>query len=216
LVVTTAGETLGSMYISGYLYLDTNNDGVRTAKDASISGARICVIPAGYENNSTYWFSALTDKNGYYKIPLYSPGTYSVAQLYQPQNFIDGKDTPGLVIGADGNPVYAEYGEAIASPDTLDLISGIVLPQGGHAINYNFGELSATGTLLSKRYLLSSTPSSSSGATSYPTHAYNLPDGGNVPEPGTLVLLAAGGVGLVGMAWKRRRQRRQSSSAAAV
>ncbi|MDO4550988.1 MAG: SdrD B-like domain-containing protein [Planctomycetia bacterium] len=71
--------------------------------------------------------TTVTDEKGYYCFKNLSPGTYTILEL-QPENYVDGIDTPGTLGGKAVNP----------SGDTL---SNIILDYGDHGQEYNFSEI---------------------------------------------------------------------------
>ena len=109
--------------LSGYVYGDLNNNGVKNAGEQGIAGVRIELRDA----NGNVVATTETDANGYYKFENLAPGTYSVHQVDQPAGWYDGKDTAGSHGGTAHNPG--------------DKITNVNLPHGVHATNYNFGEL---------------------------------------------------------------------------
>jgi len=115
-------ETLPAC-LSGYVYHDANNNGLREAGEQGIGGAVVTLLDASGEPTG---LTAFTDAAGYYRFCGLMPGQYAVAET-QPDGYFDGLDTAGSVGGAAHNPG--------------DLIDGIVLSGGVAAVNYNFGEL---------------------------------------------------------------------------
>ena len=109
--------------ISGYVYADDDNDGVKDSGEAGIAGVTLTLLDA--EGNAT-GTTTVTDADGYYRFENLPPGTYGVAEA-QPSGYYDGLDTPGNAGGAAHNPG--------------DSITGAVLDGGIVAVNYNFGEL---------------------------------------------------------------------------
>ncbi len=114
--------------ISGYVYHDRNDDGVRDPGEEGLSGIRIDVVPV----NTIVAQSVLTvttDADGYYRVTGISPGTYRIVEIAQPAGYLDGQDTAGTVDGfAQGQVGNDEIGE-------------IFLGGGGVGREYNFGEL---------------------------------------------------------------------------
>ncbi len=109
--------------ISGYVYVDTNNNGIRDAGEAPIAGVTLTLKD---ENGQPTGATTVTDANGYYQFSGLRPGTYGVGEV-QPVGYLDGLDTPGSAGGTAQNPG--------------DMIMGAVLTGGVTAVNYNFGEL---------------------------------------------------------------------------
>lgn len=111
--------------ISGYVYHDRSNDGVRDQDEGAIEDVRILLIDADGQLVATEF----TDAEGRYEFAGVTPGQYTVFQQ-QPLDFVDGIDTIGTV---DNQPS--------GSIEANDTISSIVLKQGQQGLNYNFGEL---------------------------------------------------------------------------
>ncbi len=108
--------------LCGWVYVDTNNNGLKDAGEAGIAGATLTL----YDANGNTGITAITDTDGHYCFEGLRPGTYTVGEI-QPPGYIDGIDTPGTEGGVANNPG--------------DSISNIVLRPGVHAEEYNFGEL---------------------------------------------------------------------------
>ncbi|MEX0678238.1 MAG: SdrD B-like domain-containing protein [Pirellulales bacterium] len=109
--------------ISGYVYLDLDNDGVKDPGEVGIGGVTVFLKDAGGRPTGA---TAVTDANGYYQFTGLYPGTYGVGEL-QPAGYLDGLDSPGSAGGFAMNPG--------------DMITGAVLAAGVVAVDYNFGEL---------------------------------------------------------------------------
>ncbi|WP_439624505.1 SdrD B-like domain-containing protein [Gemmata sp.] len=108
--------------LSGLVYVDSNNDGVRQASEPVIPGATVTLF------NSTTGAKVATTTtaaNGTYAFTNLAPGTYRVTET-QPAGYADGKDTVGSA------------GGTLVAPDT---ITAIPLTAGTNATGYNFGEL---------------------------------------------------------------------------
>ncbi len=105
--------------ISGYAYVDLNNDGIKEGNEAGIGGVMVTATRAG--GGSTQ--SLLTNADGSYTFLGLPAGTYTVTET-QPGFFADGRDTR---FGVD-------------SP-TNDQFSEVVLTPGGSAGGFLFGEL---------------------------------------------------------------------------
>ncbi len=109
--------------ISGYVYVDANNNGVYDANEVPIAGVQLTLLDA---NGNPTGLTATTDQSGFYRFENLTPGTYCVAEA-QPAGYYDGLDTPGTAGGVAQNP-----GDEI---DAIPLASGV------NAKDYNFGEL---------------------------------------------------------------------------
>ena len=122
--------------ISGFVYVDTNDNGLFEAGEAPIPNVLIELI-----QNGTTISSTTTDVNGFYLFDNLAAGTYNVAET-QPPGFDDGQDT-------------AEGGQGTVIGDDLFQVT---LAPGDNAERLNFGELeqTTTNTQPSKRDLLAS------------------------------------------------------------
>ncbi len=91
-----------------------------------------------------------TDEFGYYEFTGLRPGTYHVYQV-QPEDFIDGLDTPGTTGGVAVNPADTLHPDDQFTIQTLtlneqthprdDAILNITLAGGGRSDNNNFSEV---------------------------------------------------------------------------
>ena len=116
------GELLPAS-VSGYVYVDANNNGVYDPGETPIAGVKIALLDA---SGNTTGKTATTDSNGYYEFDNLMPGKYGVSET-QPAGYLDGLDAAGTVGGTAHNPG--------------DLIDGISLNAGQSGLNYDFGEL---------------------------------------------------------------------------
>ena len=114
--------------ISGHVFEDIANDGIRQSSDPLIAGVQVDLFDA----TGALLQSVITDTNGYYEFVGLAPGDYRLVES-QPNNYIDGKDVVGTI---QGQPV------GIVNSAT-DTISAIALPFGRSGLNYDFGELRA-------------------------------------------------------------------------
>ena len=110
--------------LSGFVYVDENNNGLRDAGEAPIAGVALKLLDAqGIPTGDT----TTTNAKGFYRFDGLAPHqAYGVAET-QPKEFFDGLDAAGTAGGAAHNPG--------------DLITGAMLPPGVAAEEYNFGEL---------------------------------------------------------------------------
>lgn len=128
--------------ISGFVYLDVNNNGVRDTGDTGIPN--VVVNLTGTDGNgATVTRQTTTDANGAYTFANLMPGTYQVVQT-QPTGVRDGQTNVGT--GATGTA-------------GTNQITSIQLGSGGNAQAFNFGELRSE---LSKRRFLASTDTAAS------------------------------------------------------
>jgi len=116
--------------LSGFVYQDNDNDGVRDASEAGIAGVRVQLIPINtIAPQST--LTVTTADDGSYAFTGLIPGTYEVIEVDQPPLLDDGLDTAGTINGQ-------RVGQA---QNPGDKITGIALDGGDDGIDYNFGEL---------------------------------------------------------------------------
>src|SRR5262249_23079930 len=76
--------------LSGFVYHDANNNGVKEAGEVAIGN--VTVTLAGTDDVGPISKTATTDVNGHYEFGDLRPGIYQVNEA-QPTNFLDGKDT---------------------------------------------------------------------------------------------------------------------------
>ena len=121
--------------ISGYVYHDRDNDGLREAGEEGIGNVQVQVIPVSplVPQATVTLNTSIAGPNGvgYYSATDLAPGTYRVVETVQPVDFRDGIDAAGTVngtvVGTANNPG--------------DEIVGIFLASEQNGINYNFGEI---------------------------------------------------------------------------
>lgn len=109
----------GASTLSGFVYCDSNNNGVKDAGEAGIANVEIKL-------NGAQAKTTTTAADGSYHFEVI-PGTYTITET-QPSSSIvigDGKDTAGSCLGDAGN----------------DIITNIVVGPDSNCVNYNFGEL---------------------------------------------------------------------------
>ena len=131
------GETLGGL--SGTVYVDANNNGVKDSGEAGISGVTVTLSgtdASGGAVNST----AVTDASGNYSfagVAASGAGGYTLTET-QPVNYATGLQTAGTLGG-------------IAGAVGTNTISGITVPAGASGSDYLFGE--RLGGLIGSVYL---------------------------------------------------------------
>jgi len=130
--LTGAGYNFGELTpssVSGSVYSDVNDDGIRQGGEAGIAGVPVRLTGTDVFGQSVT-LNGVSDASGNYTFNNggvgLRPGTYAVTEVTQPAAFLDGKDTAGTSGG--GNAVN-------------DQISAIPLAEGAAATGYNFGEL---------------------------------------------------------------------------
>ena len=108
--------------ISGSVYVDINNDGIREASEAPVAGVRITATAT--INGASTSQTTFTKADGTYSF-IVQPGTAYTVTETPPGFFVNGKDS---------------YPSGAIS-QTQDQFSGIVLGPSQQASGYNFGEL---------------------------------------------------------------------------
>lgn len=111
-----------SSSISGFVYVDANNDGVKQVGESVLSGVTVKL----YDASSHLVATTTTDPNGRYAFPNLLDGSYSVVET-QPSGYMDGAKTLGDGGGTITSTGFAGIGVSSLSP--------------GSKSNYNFGEL---------------------------------------------------------------------------
>ncbi|QDT05620.1 Serine-aspartate repeat-containing protein D precursor [Rubripirellula lacrimiformis] len=111
--------------LSGFVYHDADDDGVRDAGEDAIAGANVALVDATGKTVAT----ATTDATGRYEFEGLLPGDYSIVET-QPAGYLDGKDTVGTIRGTK-----------VGRDTGADSLASITLKQGDVGVEYNFGEL---------------------------------------------------------------------------
>ena len=111
--------------LAGFVYADTDNDGVFDIAETGIVGVTIDLAGTDDLGNPVAT-STLTGPGGAWSFPNLRPGTYTITET-QPAGWFDGLDT----IGTQGGTT---------TPDQFD----VTLNPGTTGINNNFGELPAS------------------------------------------------------------------------
>jgi len=125
--VVDFGDTAGSL--SGRVYNDTNNNGVRDTGEPPIAGVTLRLQGDDARGNPID-VSVTTDAEGVYRLPDISGGTYTLIEN-QPADYNDGIET----VGSAGGTVVGEQ------------IAGIALPAAFDATDYDFGEQGAAASI---------------------------------------------------------------------
>ncbi len=105
--------------VSGYVYEDVNNNGLKEAGEAPIANTTITLVMSDGTTKT-----ASTNADGYYEFTGLRPGIFVIRES-QPADFADGKDTIGTQGGNTAN----------------DEFSNVTLTSGQHGENNNFGEI---------------------------------------------------------------------------
>ncbi len=111
----------GKGTISGYVYCDSNDNGIKEAGENGLAEVEIVLLDA---NGNATDQKTKTDASGFYSFKVQA-GVYGVKEI-QPTatNIMDGKDAAGTCGGDVGN----------------DVITKIVVAEKADCTNYNFGE----------------------------------------------------------------------------
>jgi hypothetical protein len=183
--------------LSGYAYIDRNNDGQLAFADAAqpewvLSGVEVKLYSVS-GTTETLLSTTTTSSIGEYAFSGLTAGNYAIRQT-QPVGYLDGIDTLGIIRNLNNNqvPPGANVGTV-----AVDAFVNIVLPADSRGNFYNFGERGLLPGYVSKRYLLGTAPPIVTAPDPEPTD--------NVPEPASAALLALGGMGM--LAAKRRLSR---------
>jgi hypothetical protein len=107
--------------ISGYVYADVNNDGLKAPQESGISGVTITI-------DGPTTTTVTTNDDGFYLAERLLPGSYTITERH-PLAFLDGRDSAGTY--SDGTPT-----ETLIADDTIqvDLERSVMLQ------DFNFGE----------------------------------------------------------------------------
>lgn len=167
--------------LSGFVYTDDDDDGIKDAGEAPIPG--VAIVLTGTDLFGTaVTRSATTDAAGAYQFCNLVPGNYKVTET-QPQGYVDGKDTAGSLGGTVTN----------------DMISNINLGSGVNAINYNFGERLSFDLALKKEHAGNFTINSQESYTLTVTNKGPGPAQGPITVtdnlPGGMTFVSASGTG---------------------
>ena len=151
--------------ISGHVWYDANNDGVRDANESLIPGATITLQGSGGP------LTMQTDANGFYAFTNLQPGTYTLLEA-QPSNYLDGKDNAGTL---GGTVIQAgTLGAQGVNDPTVDQIRDITLQAGDNSQNNDYGEIK---------------PASIAGHVWFDANNDGVRDANELPIPGTTVTL---------------------------
>jgi len=111
--------------ISGLVWFDKNNDGIRDLNEKSLANVKL-VLTGTTSTGQAVTVHATTDVNGLYRFTGLKPGNYSI-KVVAPQGYKAGKGTVGAFGGTLNN----------------NMITGINLPDWKESGGYNFGQILA-------------------------------------------------------------------------
>ena len=133
--------------ISGFVYFDANNNGVRErpnpdlVDEVGLNGVLMHLTGVDNLGHSVDMFATtafnMSFGDGYYEFTGLAPGTYQIVKTADPTDFFDGITTPG--IPANGQ-VQENWQTGLE-----DKIFNISLGAGAGLVEYNFGELFGGG-----------------------------------------------------------------------
>ncbi len=134
--------------ISGFVYVDADNDGLRVTPGGqshlAMQGVVVRLLAADGEGNWTQAASVSSGADGSYSFDNLTPGTYRVQEV-QPAGYLDGKDTLGTIGGTIRGAVAQDQFE-------------IQLGASENGVEYNFGERGLLPGSISLRLCLASAP----------------------------------------------------------
>jgi cyclophilin family peptidyl-prolyl cis-trans isomerase len=145
----TASLAVAGGSLSGFVYFDYDNDGLRTTSSGVHTGIYGVPIKLLIKKNGSY--VAVDDKppvftaaDGSYHFDNLLAGEYRIQEIH-PTNFVDGKETAGKVAGASKGTAGADY---------ID----VTLAGGDIGTEYNFGEVGKKLAKLTMMQFLTSAP----------------------------------------------------------
>jgi len=112
--------------LSGHVYHDANDNGLRESGESGISGTTTRIIRQADAFAPTMAYETTTQSNGFWSISDLYPGMYEIEEV-QPSDYLDGQDSAGS-LGGTANSL-------------LDQITGVQVPAAGAGTDYDFGEL---------------------------------------------------------------------------
>jgi serine-aspartate repeat-containing protein C/D/E len=112
--------------LSGHVYHDMNNNGLRESEETGIGGVTVVVIREADHFLPQKQFIVTTQSDGAWSVSGLYPGQYYVEER-QPEGWLDGLDRAGSLGGTAINPG--------------DQIVNITIPAGSEGVNYDFGEI---------------------------------------------------------------------------
>jgi len=123
--------TVPSHGLSGFVYHDANNDGVKDPGESGIAGVTITLTGTDHLGNPVEE-STTTDEDGFYEFQGLRPGIYTLTET-QPTGYLDGKETSGT-----------PWPGTVDNTQVSQTISDIEIPVGIPSTtgeDYNFGEV---------------------------------------------------------------------------
>jgi uncharacterized repeat protein (TIGR01451 family) len=136
------GERLSGNTVSGFVYGDANDNGVKDSGEEGIVGVTVKLTGTDSTGKAVD-LSTVTAADGSYsftKLVASNDAGYTITEV-QPSTYADGKTTV-----AAGNPGAPKSGKPVAS-GSVDTIEAVTVKDGSNLTNYNFGEKVSTGTI---------------------------------------------------------------------
>lgn len=162
--------------IAGFVYIDTDNDGLRITPDGqshlALQSVVVQLSKSDGQGNWTLVSTVSTGSNGSYKFDNLTSGTYRVREV-QPIGYIDGRETLGMIDGAKQGIVGADLFEIAIGADD-------------NGIEYNFGERGIVASAISLRLCLASAATPTQSVTP-PQTDITAPSGYSVAADESLV-----------------------------
>lgn len=196
LATAASQQAWAASSLSGYSYIDRNNDGQLAFADSALpewvlSGVEIKLFSVS-GSTETLLSTTTTSSIGAYSFTGLAAGTYTIRQT-QPVGYVDGIDTLGMIRNLNNNQVPAGANVGTVG---VDAFLNIALPADSRGDFYNFGERGLLPGYVSKRYLLGTAP---------PIVTAPDPEPQGVPEPTSGLLAVGGSIAL--LAARRRMAR---------
>jgi cyclophilin family peptidyl-prolyl cis-trans isomerase len=152
LTTGTASITIAGGSISGYVYLDSNNDGIRSSSNLGIGSVpvRLYSLSGGTWTEVSGASPVLTAADGSYSFKNLVSGTYRVKAI-EPSLYLGGKNSAGKIAGVARGTVGTD------SSDRRPVID-LQLTAGESGTAYNFAEIGMKPQKISMRMSLASSP----------------------------------------------------------
>ena len=120
--------------LSGTVYVDANNDGLKHLNEPGIAGTILVLTGTDIFGNTHldpltgHPFQIITDSSGFYNFSNLPPGVYTITEI-QPAGWAQGRNTLGTINGIPQGTVVP-----------VDQLAAIPLGPGQNGIDYLFGE----------------------------------------------------------------------------
>lgn len=130
--------------LSGHVWHDANNDGVRSSGEQGIANVLIQVTRVGAKDDvsvdpfaGTAPILVRTDANGFYEVDALPPGVYEIIEL----NDYPSLEVDPLAAYLDGKESLGSVDGATMGVEENDRFSQVVLCAGDAGVHYDFGEV---------------------------------------------------------------------------